>query len=187
MQPKTFQQILDDMMQPYLGNPQQQLGPQQGQGGLTIGTSSGGILTPSQLTQMLQGLSAGISQQEKQELENLRQQNKLETKTLRLMIFKKLPGDLRQYVINSFIWKESVGEMNKTVADKTERQKELENKESLSNMFGQGVHISSGSSFSIDPQWITGVALPEGITIEDLKQAHVEACLEEEVLDGEQE
>ncbi len=184
MQPKTFQQILDDMMQPYLGGSQQQQLGQPQQGGLTVGTSTGPILTPSQLSQMLQGLSS-ISAQEKQELEQLRQQNKLETKTLRLVIFKKLPSDLRQYVINSFIWKESVSEMSNTQAEKSERQKELENKESLSNMFGQGVHISSGSSFSLDPSWIAGVALPEGITIEDLKKAHIEACLEEEVLDGE--
>lgn len=183
MQPKTFQQILDDMMQPYLGGSQQQQLGQPQQGGLTVGTSTGPTLTPSQLSQMLQGLSS-ISAQEKQELEQLRQQNKLETKTLRLVIFKKLPSDLRQYVINSFMWKESVGEMNNTVADKSERQKELENKESFS-MFGQGVHTSSGSSFFISPEWITGVTLPEGITIEDLKQAHLQACLEEEVFNGE--
>lgn len=191
MKQKSYQDLLDDMFGSMFDPSKQgQLGSQQSGGGLTIGSSGGTVLTPAQLSQMLQGLgslsSTGLTQKEKEELENLKQQYSAELKAAKLAIFKKLASELRQYVINSFIWKDALKEMGETTVEKSNRLSELELKESLYGPYsGKAVHHTQGFPWTLTDTLGNVIQLPEGITIEDLKQAHLEACLEEEVLDGE--
>ena len=67
-----------------------------------------------------------------------------------------------------------------------ERLKELEAAHSLNESYG-GLYTTSGagkSAYHLDPIFANLTQLPEGLTVDDLKQAHLEACMEEEVLNG---
>lgn len=165
----------------------------QGQGqGLAIGTSGPINVTltgtqQQQLQQMMGTLQFGLSPEEKKELEELEREHAIKLKTERLSIFKKMDGSIRQSVINALIWKETMEAMNAATVEKSQRQVDLEAKNVLfKNMF---IH-TQGSNWTYNTGtdlFFNGIALPQGVTVEELKQAHADATLEEEVLNGREE
>ncbi len=155
----------------------------------------GGVLTQQQISQMLQNYAIGLSPEEQKELEQLQTEYAAEIKACKLAIFKKLPAELRQFVVNALYWRECTQEINGVVVDKSERLKELENKNSYKHMFGgpsYGMRINNnwyggGVDQSMMDSLSRFIGIPEGITAEELKQAHVETTLEEEILNGKKE
>lgn len=181
---RTLTDMLNDMMNQGLKpQQQQQLGQGQGQlGNLPYWTTTGTQLDPAQILKILQGYTGGLTADEQKEFSELKKQHEADIKTAKLSVFKKLASELRQYVINSYEWKSSVHEINQTKAEKSERLRELENKESLTRGYGGASLGSYHAGFSPEYKLNLELELPEGLTIEDLKQAHMEACLEEEML-----
>lgn len=153
--------------------------------GGTIATT-GTSLTTQQIQTLLQGLSTGITKEEKEELERLRLENKADTKKAKIDVFKRLPADFRQHIINMYIWHEVFVEMNSTKTPKSQRQIDLENKENFGTL-GPGISTYLGGQLSVSIHdsldFIPYPAhLPESITLDDLKQAHLDASMEEEIL-----
>lgn len=190
---RTLQDMLNDMFyapqqaqQQQLGHGQSSAGNSSQLGNLPHWISSGTTLDPADILKILSGYTQGFTAEEKKEYDELKAQYEADVKAAKLNVFKKLPSELRQHVINSFMWKDTVAEINKTVADKGARLAELENKESLSRGYGGATLGNYSSSFNSEFKLDLQPALPEGITIEELKQAHTEACIEEELLDGEE-
>ena len=158
----------------------------------------GASLTPAQLQQMLSSMTIGLTSEEKEELDRLTIEHGHEIKKQKLNAFKKINPALRQFVINAITWRESLTEINSVHVDKSQRLQELEQKRQQHNWYtsaGGSFHQQSGKSSlwtpSFDPSHMDGmlrmVGIPEGITIQDLMEAHVEATLEEEMLNGEEE
>lgn len=176
-------QDLIDQLGPYQQGQQGQLAGQGQQDPFGQYWSSAGTLDPAQILKILQGYTTGLSGEEQKELEELKLHYQNELKEAKLAIFKKLSSDFRQQIINSFLWKETVEEMNKTKLDKNPRQGELENKESLSRGYGGQTLGSYQSAFSPEFKIDLTPAMPDGITLDELKQAHTVACIEEELLD----
>jgi len=137
-----------------------------------------------QLRKML-GLEDPLTAEEKQELENLKSQYANDLKVTKLNIFKKQSSQLRQYVINSFLWQETVNLMNSAKPSQSVRINELENKTSTPFPFlsGSGNTLFTQDSTGFIPY--SHLPMPNGISIEELQQAHVEATIEEEMLYGE--
>lgn len=161
-------------------------GPGLGLPGLTVPPTP--LLTPQQLSQILTAASMGLTPDEKVEFDKLTEEHKVNVKVAKISAFKKLHTDLRQFVINFFSWQEAVATINQTQVEAPERLKELQLKEQHGKLFTQGLgqyigghsyHISADGLMSFSTQ----LALPEGVTVEDLRQAHIEATLEEEMLD----
>lgn len=202
-------QIQDDIFsQGSTGNPPG-LGPAQGTttGGAQIATGQGstsgqssglfGSLTPQQISQMLQGFGVPLDKEEQDEYDRLNLEHQAEIKKQKIAVFKKCSPDLRQFIVNFFTWKEVTQEINQVVVAKPERLEQLETKKK-NNMFGSSKshwHQSSfgttGSKASWDPgmteSLLSQMGLPEGMTPEELKQAHIEATLEEEMLNVNEE
>ena len=131
-------------------------------------------LTVQQLQAIHGGITVGLSADEKVELETLQSEHTAETKKNKLDIFKKLPTDLRQNIINHYLWMEVIAEMNNTKVPKSPRLLELEDKHS----FNRAGVIQTSDSYYF-PHFYP---LPESITMDDLKAAHLEASVEEELL-----
>lgn len=132
-----------------------------------------------------------LSPEEKAELENLKKEYEISVKVAKLDEFKKLPTELRQFIINVISWKEAKEKIEAAHPDKPDRLKELENKENNSNLmtqFGHSINIGqnqwySSHTSSVNLDFMELLPIPEGVTAEELKEAHVEATLEEEMLD----
>lgn len=151
-------------------------------------------LTIQQHQQMLQQMSiSGLTSEEKVEFDKLTEEYKQEIKTAKITAFKKLPTELRQFVINFFTWQEAVDTISNVSPSKSDRLKELDAKNEYGRLFGQGFgqglgqYIGGWPSYTHTASGIisVGLRLPEGLTIEDVKQAHIEASMEEEMLNGE--
>lgn len=159
-------------------------------GGGLFGSSAGqvtlgGGLTTQQLTSILQAFQA-LTPEEKAELEQLKKDHQQSVKLAKLSEFKKLPSDLRQFIVNIIYWKEAKDKIEQTSVDKPDRLKELEQKESNSNMSQymggiSGVSAVFHSNMGFD--LLSLLPIPAGVTAEQLKEAHVEATLEETMLD----
>lgn len=155
-------------------------------GSITVRTGNFGSLSATQLGSLLAGYGTPLTPEEKVEYDELKKEHEFKLKLAKLDIFKQLPADIRQLVINSHLWQACCNDMNSTVVDKDPKLEELELRDNSGKLYtssGSGnVWISSGTS--IFGNYYTPT-LPTGITVDDLKQAHMEATLEEQVLDGE--
>lgn len=150
-------------------------------------TGSGQVLTTSDYEKMLRDLLSiyvpPISKEEGEELERLKVEYEADNKLAKLKAFKALSSELRQFVINSHEWESARTSINNTEAEKSERYKELLAKRTtgLGGPYHSGVTVGMDPSSMFYPS-IGPVALPNGISLQDLKNAHIEASLEEEVL-----
>ena len=157
-------------------------------GGTSAGGSTFSHLSATQLGSLLSGYGTPMTPEEKVELEELKKEHEFKLKLAKLDVFKQLPADIRQLVINAHMWQACCNNMNSTTIAKDPKLEELERKSDAGK-----IYMSSGAG-----QWSTGYAsgsslfgnfiatnLPTGVTVDDLKQAHMEATLEEEVLNGE--
>lgn len=153
-----------------------------------IGYWPGSSLSAQDISQILQGITIGLSKEEQVELSQLQAEYTTEIKKNKLAVFKKLPADLRQFVANALAWREHTEEINLVSVEKSERLKQLEGKNAYGGMFGHGSataqwykHSTSSHIDGVDAM-IASIQLPFGITSDELKQAHMEATLEEEML-----
>lgn len=184
-----------DSLQDALYDLNKQLGsPQQGSGTLlpaahgTFQVPHNHYITQPQLQQWLQQLSVGgLTPEEKVEFDKLTEEYKANLKQSKLTAFKKLPTELRQFVVNFFTWQESINLINAIMVDKSERLKELEQKNDYGRLFLQQVGLYVGSTYTTTglSQILFQIGIPEDLTAEELKQAHIEASMEEEMLNGE--
>lgn len=157
--------------------------PSTTQQGLTIGGGySGGSITigPGTTYPGFPTITA-LTKEEQEELNNLKVEHSQEIKRARLVGFMKLPTEVRQLVINMYTWEEYVCNSNSINVGKSERLKELEMREEQLRWLSHGgvylQHQATSYQFAYHR-----FPLPEGLTLEDLKAAHIEASLEEEVL-----
>lgn len=136
---------------------------------LNTGTSSGAALN----------IGGGLSKEEDEELGSLKEQREEETKYKKIAEFKKLPTELRQFITNCIMWAEQhkrIGELN---LNKSAREIELETKQHN----GGQLTWSNGTITLANPGY--DPAIPDGLSGEDIKRAHTEAALEEQILDNE--
>lgn len=156
---------------------------------LTTGT---GTITVSQITTLLGQFMQPLTQAEQAELTQLTADFEIAKKTAKLDEFKKLPTELRQYVINSTLWAEAVQNIDTTNPEESERLKELKIKQTNGGLLTAGAWGGAGGSsggFRISTaahrtRLKKSTVLPEGLSAEDLKAAHSEQCLEEEMLNA---
>lgn len=158
-----------------------------GKSGNIVIQTGNSTLTVQQVSQLL-GLTP-LTDEEKKELEELQRQYNEETKQVRLDEFKKMPTQLRQFVINVITWKKNSSIMSTLHASKSERLKELESRNNGHTTLGTGginlgswLNIQGDSTWNIDINVLLG--LPNNISPEDLEAAHVEATIEEEMLES---
>lgn len=122
-----------------------------------------------------------LSEDEKKERKALEEEHRVLLKQAKLNIFKKCQKELRQHVINSFLWAEVVEEMNGATVGRNQRLIDLDNKKS--NVLWSGGLIDA--NYLDTSAYITlGPLLPKDISFDDLKQAHLEACAEESLLES---
>lgn len=128
-----------------------------------------------------------MSDEERKELEQLRKDHDLEIKTTKLNIFKALSPDVRQRTLDLFEWVNCRQTMDATTIPQSERLAQLSMKEAMTGSMTLKAYMSNGSGIT----WYTSSGmhtepnLPDGITLEDLKKAHMEASLEESINGGE--
>lgn len=135
----------------------------------------------------IMSMYAPLSKEESEELDNLKKEHNNEVKVAKLAAFKKLSPEMRQFIVNLISVHASVKKINDTTVDKSQRLKDLESKEaftrgSTSTTWAQysGVNIYDPFSNKIKVQAIE----IDGISLEEIQQAHVEATVEEEMLNG---
>lgn len=143
----------------------------------------GGIYTTTGTSITLPGAFGhyeSLTPQESSELESLKKDNVIETKIAKLTEFKKLPTQLRQFVINACMWQDTVQKINEITAPESDRQKELAYKDQHGKLLTtQGWSVSVNSFINS----MTSISLPNDLTTDDLKNAHAEQAIEEEMLD----
>ncbi len=128
-----------------------------------------------------------LTKEEQVELDELRTQHVLDIRLAKIAGFKKLPAELRQFVVNMLTWNEEVDRLEAVSADKSQRQIELEQKES-NNGF---LTIQNGTAW-LGNNAVTNATIripddfrvPDGLTVDELKQAHMESTLEEQMLEN---
>lgn len=197
----SFSDMLDQFYGSSAGSSNPQLG--QGQGSTLGGAGSAGAtsdpyagmfgnLDPAILKQLIGGITIGLTAEEKEEFDRLTVEHKHEIRKHKMEAFKKIAPEMRQFVINALTWNDELGNINNTPVDKSQRLTELEVK-------SRGGFNSHSHTYNPANAWYPGtrseasislssfVGIPEGLTVEDLKQAHIEATLEEEMLNGEEE
>jgi hypothetical protein len=153
------------------------------------------IMYPGQGTQGGQGILIGgatsvgtwsgspggppLTQEEQAKLAQLKQEQQLETKALKKQKFRETHPHLREMIIALLAWQQICQEISSTEAPKSQEQINLENKEINSKSFSlMGMPVTAGwnGQFPL-------VTPPEGLTADDLKEAHADAAFEEEILD----
>lgn len=203
---KTTQEIKDEIAQqlgiPGLTTTTGGTGPSSGSGvgfpGVFTGAGTHHIGSPAMTQQQLQSIlgviGGNITPEEKAELAQLKLEYAAEIKTHKLLAFKKLAPELRQWVINAIQWENDLAFINAISVPQSKRIQELENKEAVGNLSQYLGTLKTqahwASSSVLDPNGMRipfHVSLPNDLTVEDLKQAHIEASLEEEILDGQKE
>jgi hypothetical protein len=103
-------------------------------------------------------------------------------RSLRLEVFKKLPAELRQNVLNMLMWAQAVSDMN-NISVPSPRLDELSARLGTagssipSNVFLRAAYVGSPQATAI-----AYISLPDGLSVEDLNKAHSEAVLEEQLL-----
>lgn len=120
-----------------------------------------------------------LTQQEKDELAALKEQHHMETKAIKIQKFRELHPELRQMIIGMMVWQDKKEEISGTQAEKSTRLQELEMKEQLGK-FNMSSYFQPYNGFHVTP-----VVPPDGLTKEDLMEAHTTATFEEELLKDE--
>lgn len=140
--------------------------------------------TTGQLTASNQAFGHfGITKEEQEELENLRKDHRAEVKRAKLSLFKGLSAQLRQSIIDKYEMKDCFSKMDKVSVQPSSRHSELDMKESLSRMGMYGHSNMWAKSEAYEERF--AMSLPQGISIEDLKNAHMEASIEESLVSNE--
>ncbi len=151
---------------------------------------SSGIISPADLSRILSGLE-GLTPEESQELSRLKEEHVVKVKIAKLNVFKKLAPEMRQFVLNAFGWRRHLDVIQQTTADKDQRLVDLETKSNHGRLFTQDSTSFQRWPAGIDPRMFDDInrmiTLPDGITEQDLEQAHLEATLEEEMLNGQKD
>lgn len=142
--------------------------------------SSGQVTISTGTTSWLHNLwpQSTITPEEVKELAALEEEHKINVKTAKMNEFKKLPKELRQWVIDCITWQKVSQQVGQATVEKSARQIELENKKNIG-----GIQFAPGTNLWGNPY--LPLSMPDGITHEDLEMAHLEASLEEEVIDSE--
>lgn len=168
---------------------QQQLGPQL----------SGVSTFPPSFKDFVDAMQATVqplSNEEQKEYQRLEKEHEEEVKSAKLAYFKALPPEFRQTIINILQWETVAKEINHIEPPKSERLRELEGRARRTNPFaGYGHSYSkqfypSGGSPLQDALDNLGrhhypTNMPNGLTLEQLEEAHLEATIEEELLKNE--
>lgn len=128
-----------------------------------------------------------LSQAEELELAHLEAENLVNVKAAKLNQFKSLPKEFRQTVINLISWDEERKKINETLAPGSDRLLSLRARKVNNGSFFGGLHHHTSfghGSGHWPPEGLqfTPVLLPEGITREELVQAHLDASLDEELV-----
>lgn len=117
-----------------------------------------------------------LSPEEEQELKDLKVARKLESKRLKIESFKKLDAVTREFVIQSYQWEKAVDEINSVSAAKTARELDLRRREDFNKAF---MHRTINAKSMWEVHNSGRPRLPDGLTIEDLTKAHLDATMEE--------
>lgn len=122
-----------------------------------------------------------LSNDEINELQSLKEDYEKTRKTASLDEFKKLDPSMRQQVINIILWQDFCDKVNNLTISKPERLIELERRDifrfnASSNYLSNIMPRDDYRTIAISP-----ISLPNNISIDDLKQAHLDASLEEEI------
>ena len=143
--------------------------------GSTFSSGSAGPLIGSMATPPL-------TLDESSELLNLKSIHDQKVKDARLAAFKEVPSNIRQMVIDMLMWTDTASDISQVTVSKDSRLQALETKrDGYNSTFTSSTMGWSRSSY------MTGyIAIPDGLTSEDLKKAHLEATVEEEMLDGQE-
>lgn len=170
---------------PYIGHGTTTLPGMTGIGGI-LGLPPGSFFPPL-------AIPPPLTPEEEVELKDLEVEHRIATKKAKLDHFKQMPREFRQSIINVLIWEEAVEEINAINPLVPERMRQLQSTKQLhggyygsglGSTFGPGLgHHSSSSMWP--PSFVkTKTMLPEGITKEELMEAHMDASLEEELQSG---
>lgn len=158
-----------------------------GAGSITISGTS------ASFTPILTGAGAGssltwtyptsnpLTKEEEAERQLLQDEFDRNIRTQKLSLFKKLHKDLRQRIIDKLMWSEYIQECDNITAAQPDRLRELEARKNPGKIFLSGLQVSSDYGYTNIDFFGNGVKLPDGISSDDLKKAHSEACLEEEL------
>jgi hypothetical protein len=127
-----------------------------------------------------------LSSEEALELYELSKKHKEELRLAKLNFFKKLPKELRQHAITHYTWIESIKNIDSVQLPVNTRIAELQAKDynhaalALNN---HNYHKNFYNSFSekLIPSYIP---MPQDLTLRELIAAHLEASIEEELIDG---
>lgn len=125
-----------------------------------------------------------LSVDERSELIDLEREAEAVLKKGKLDIFKSLPAALRQTIVDTLLWDNAVNKMNGLQYMPSERLRELRHRDDM----------ATTSRFSGYPSMHNGTShfpgmkvknekfeLPNGISADELIQAHLEASVEEEL------
>lgn len=122
--------------------------------------------------------SPQLSPEEQKELETLEAEYQINLKAAKLAEFKKLPKELRQWVIDYITWQKVFSQVDQASVQKTQRQIDLENKKN------NGYLSIKGNPWA-QQGYVFNLPMPAGLSNEDIEQAHLEASLEEQIIDSE--
>lgn len=120
-----------------------------------------------------------LTQQEKDELQLLKEEREQRSKELKIAAFKELHPEMRQMVICLLLWQDNKESIDTLEADMTDRERELTNKD---NMSGR-IYSSIGTIDAWSGMFFPMISLPKGLTKEDLIEAHTAASMEEVILE----
>lgn len=147
----------------------------------TMGPNGIGILSSQPIS---------LSKEEVKELTELEREQAQILKKGKLDIFKKLAPSLRQTIVTSFMWTKAVEDMNTLLVSPSGRLQELRNKEIIFSgrvpVLPQNYPYSNGTSWQGIKLSHHSFTIPNGLTAEDLIQAHLEVSVEEELTDDAQ-
>lgn len=159
-----------------------------GGGGGAGGAGGLANLTYGQMHQMISTMIIGLTKEEQAEYEQLKNEYAIKLKQAKLNIFKAICSEMRQTVINGYEWRACFANMNNATIEKDPRFDDLERKDNNGKIFmtnASGSVTKTGWYDQSNNGFFVNMPLPEGLTLEDLKQAHMEASLEEEMLSNE--
>jgi hypothetical protein len=119
-----------------------------------------------------------LTPEEVKELEGLQQELDITKKALRLSEFKKLPKELRQFVVTAATWQQYLININQLDIQPSARQLELYSK----NLSANWAYSGSTGWFQGNFAYTVSIPIPDGLSIEDLIAAHTDQSMEEEIL-----
>jgi hypothetical protein len=136
-------------------------------------------------------LPTELSIEERKRLEFLEEERRQQNKFLRLQKFKELSGDLRQSILDSLVMREQINNINTTHAEMSQEELSLREKEYKHQKAQCSSWMMDFGNTPSDDDLLTVHSTPfnielnntwSGITLDDLKQAHLDATMDETVL-----